>query len=211
MHLNGKHVIVTGASSGIGRALAVELAQRGAVVTAAARRAERLEELAREVADRLPGAPPITPAACDVTDTGQVSWLVGSAVERQGPIDVLINNAGICVYGDVESTTAADFESVMSVNFLGCVRLMLEVLPFMKSRESGLIVNVASVAAFHGVPYLSTYCASKAALVAASQSIRAELDGSGVEVMIVWVPTRPRRTSPGRSCARSKAAPATSS
>jgi len=90
------------------------------------------------------------------------------------------------VYGDAARTSLQDYRDVMSVNFLGALHCMREAIPSMLRRESGLIVNVATVAALHGVPYLGAYGASKAALVSLSQSLRAELDGTGVRVMIVY-------------------------
>lgn len=186
MRIEGQRVIVTGASSGIGRALALALARRGAVLTVASRAADRLEETSREIAAACPDAPAPVAVACDVSSPSDVSALIGSVVERLGAVDVLINNAGISVYGRAELTSADDFLALMSVNFFGALNCIREVLPFMKRRESGLIVNIASVAALHGVPYLAAYGASKAALVSASQSLRAELSGSGVRIMIVY-------------------------
>jgi short-subunit dehydrogenase len=186
MRIEGRHVIVTGASSGIGRALSVELAGRGARVTAAARRRDRLDELVREIRERFPSAPAPVAVACDVSRPDDVSSLVGGVVERQGDIDVLVNNAGVSVYGRADLTPLEEFRTVMAVNFLGAVSCIREALPFMLRRQSGLIVNVATTAALHGVPYLGAYGASKAALVSLSQSLRAELDGTGVRVMVVY-------------------------
>jgi short-subunit dehydrogenase len=186
MRIDGTRVIVTGASSGIGRALAISLAQRGAVLTLAARRGDRLEEVAREIAERRPSSPRPVAVPCDVSDAQDVTTLVGGTVERLGSVDVLVNNAGISVFGEEVRTSVDDYRDLMSVNFFGALHSMREVLPFMRRQGSGLIVNVASVAALHGVPYLAAYCASKAALVALSQSLRAELHGSGIRVMIVY-------------------------
>lgn len=186
MRIDRKHVIVTGASSGIGRALAISLAKRGARVTLASRRMERLDAVAREIAERFPAAPPAAAVRCDVSNQADASTLIGGAVERFGGVDVLVNNAGVSVFGEAGRTSLDDYRDVMAVNFFGALHCMREVLPFMLRRESGLIVNVATVAALHGVPYLAAYGASKAALVALSQSLRAELDGTGVSVMIVY-------------------------
>ena len=186
MRIDGTRVIVTGASSGIGRALAIALAESGAVLTLAARRGDRLEEVVREIAERAPSSPPAVAVPCDVSNAADVAVLVGGTVERLGGVDVLVNNAGISVFGEEARTSVDDYRDLMSVNFFGALHLLREVLPFMRRQGSGLIVNVASVAALYGVPYLAAYCASKAALVALSQSLRAELSGSGVRVMIVY-------------------------
>jgi short-subunit dehydrogenase len=186
VRIDGTRVIVTGASSGIGRALTIALAERGAVLTLAARRSDRLEEVVREVGERFPSSPSPVAVRCDVSNAADVTALVGGAVERLGTVDVLINNAGISVFGEEARTSIDDYRNLMTVNFFGAVHSMREVLPFMRRQGSGLIVNVASVAALYGVPYLAAYCASKAALVVLSQSLRAELHRSGVRVMLVY-------------------------
>jgi len=186
MRISGKRVIVTGASSGVGRALAVSLAGRGAVLTIAARRYDKLEEVSREIAAQFPDTPDPVAVRCDVTIAGDVSTLIGGAVERLGSVDMLINNAGISVYGETRLTRPEDFRRVMSVNFFGAVQCMLEVLPFMRRQDSGLIVNIASVAGLHGIPFLGAYSASKAALIATSQSLRTELADTGIRIMIVY-------------------------
>ena len=186
MRMERKHVVVTGASSGIGRALALALAEKGAALTIAARREERLAEVVGEIETRFPEAPPAFAVRCDVSDEQQVRWLIGGAIERAGAVDILINNAGISVFGEAARTSLDDVRDVMSVNFYGALYCMREVLPFMMARESGLIVNVSTVAALHGVPYLAAYGASKAALGAFSESLRAELHETGVRVMLVY-------------------------
>jgi len=186
MIIEGKRAIVTGASSGIGRAVALELARHGAVLTLAGRRHDRLEAVAREAAQLFPSSPVPVVAPCDVTDAGQVRALIGGAIERFGDVDILLNNAGVSVFGLAERTTPRDYQDVMAVNFYGALATMREVLPFMLRRGSGLIVNVATAAALYGVPYLAAYGASKAALVAMSQSYRAELAGTGIGVMLVY-------------------------
>ncbi|MFH1690854.1 MAG: SDR family NAD(P)-dependent oxidoreductase [Candidatus Eisenbacteria bacterium] len=186
MKLDGKRVLLTGASSGIGLALARALAARGAILAISSRSHERLEQVSEELASAVPGIKKPLPVACDVSDEGSVTNLIGTCIETLGTIDVLINNAGICVYGSVEKTPLANLQALLDVNFMGPVQAMLEVLPFMKRQGHGLIVNVSSVAALRGVPYLGAYGASKAALVTLSQSMRAELAGSGVRVMLVY-------------------------
>ena len=186
MRIRGSTAIVTGASSGIGRAIALELASRGATVALAARRRGRLEEVAREIGSRFPDAPSPSSVVCDVTDRRQVEALVGSTVERHGDIDVLVNNAGVSVFGDTLLGGIEDYERTMAVNFLGAVHCIEETLPFMLRRESGHIVNISSVAGLHGVPYLAAYSASKAALGSYSETLRSELADRGVRVMVVY-------------------------
>ena len=186
MKLDGKRVLLTGASSGIGLELARVLVARDAVLAISSRSSERLEQLSEELASAAPGIRKPLPVACDVSDGESVRNLIGACVESLGTVDVLINNAGICVYGSVEKTPVTNYRALLDVNFLGPVQAMLEVLPFMKRQGHGLIVNILSVSAIHGVPYLGAYSASKAALGALSQSMRAELAGSGVRVMLVY-------------------------
>jgi short-subunit dehydrogenase len=186
MKLDGKRVLLTGASSGIGLELARVLAARGAILAISSRSRERMEQVSEEIASAVPGIKKPLPVACDVADGASVRNLIGTCVETMGTVDVLINNAGICVYGSVEKTPIVNFQTLLDVNFLGPVQAMLEVLPFMKRQGHGLLVNISSVASIHGVPYLGAYGASKAALVALSQSMRAELAGSGVSVMLVY-------------------------
>jgi len=111
---------------------------------------------------------------------------VSACRDRLGGLDALVNNAGISVYGSAERTSAEHFRSVMEVNFFGAVHCMLEVLPLLREAGEGLVVNVASVAGMHGIPYLGAYGASKAALAALSQSLRAELACSGVSILVVY-------------------------
>jgi short-subunit dehydrogenase len=133
----------------------------------------------------------------DVSDIAQVRAMRSLLARHFGSIDILVNNAGISAFGDAGRTSLEDYHDIMAVNFFGALHCMRETLPFMLRRESGLIVNVATVAALHGVPYLAAYGASKAALVSLSESLRAELHGTGVGVMIVY-PT-PRRRSAART------------
>jgi short-subunit dehydrogenase len=103
-----------------------------------------------------------------------------------GRIDILVNNAGIGVYGRTEKMSISDYRRILDVNFFGAVRCIHEVIPHMAHRGQGQIVNIASVAAKHGVPYLGAYGAGKAALAALSQSLRAELSESGISVTVVY-------------------------
>jgi len=182
----GSRVLITGASSGIGRATTFKLAKRGAVLALTARRLKTLRKVSDEIKDAFPEIKAPLSIPCDISNRGDVGRLVKKCMDYLGGIDILINNAGIGVYGNAEMTTLEDFRSVMEVNFFGSVNCILEVLPSMKKMGKGLVINIASVAALHGVPYLGAYSASKAALVALIQSLRAELAKSGISMMIVY-------------------------
>jgi short-subunit dehydrogenase len=184
--IRGKRVLITGASSGIGKALAFALAKKGAVLALSARRANRLEQVASDIYTAFSHLPKPLVLPCDVAIKENVLRLFETSIEQLGEIDILVNNAGIGVYGDAAKTSISDFRTILDVNFFGAVHCILEVLPHMKRREEGHIVNIASVAAKHGVPYLGAYGAGKAALAALSQSLRAELSGSGISVVVVY-------------------------
>ena len=186
MKIRGARVLVTGASSGIGRAASLALAGKGARLVITSRRADTLRKVADEIDRAFPNTPAPIVVPCDVADMEAVHRLIEDCVGQLGSIDVLINNAGIGVYGEVEKTSPEDFRSVMNVNFFGAVNCMLEVLPIMRDAGQGRIVNVASVAAIHGVPFLGAYCATKSALVSVSQSLRAEIAGSGIRITLIY-------------------------
>jgi short-subunit dehydrogenase len=186
MRIEGQKVLITGASSGIGLALAAALAWKGAVLALTARRIDSLSEAAKGITSSFPNIPAPLTISCDVVDSESVSNLINQSVHHLGGIDILINNAGISVYGNTEMTSLVDFRSVMDVNYFGALHCMLEAIPHMKRAGKGLIVNIASIAAKYGVPYLGAYCASKAALVSLSQSLGAELSRDGISVMNVF-------------------------
>jgi short-subunit dehydrogenase len=185
MRLDEASVLVTGASSGIGAALARILAARGARLTLTARREVRLQRLAMQITRRHPGASPrIVPG--DVADPGHARRLVDAAVGAWGGLHVLINNAGISAYGRSDSLSLDDVRRILEVNFLAPVRITGEALSHFRERGRGTVVNMASLAALYGVPYLGAYGASKAALAAFSQSLRAEVHGTGIRVLVAY-------------------------
>lgn len=184
--IQGKRVLITGASSGIGKALAFAMAKRGAVLALAARRAPNLERVSADINTAFPRLPKPLVVPCDITIIEDVSRLIETSIEQMGGVDIFVNNAGIGVYGSTENMSIEDFVSILEVNFFGAVRCILEVLPHMMERREGLIVNIASVAGKYGVPYLSAYGAGKAALAALSQSLRAELSPRGISVVVVY-------------------------
>jgi short-subunit dehydrogenase len=180
--LRDKVVIVTGASSGIGRATAEAFAAEGARVALAARRGGELEQLAAGLAAR--GAEAL-PVAVDVTRDADLERLVAEARRAFGRIDVLVNNAGVAKGGRLHELDAASLHATLNVNLHGTFRLTQLVLPHLIEQGSGHIVNVSSVAAYARLPSLSVYTATKAAIVAFSSALRRELAGTGVHVSAV--------------------------
>lgn len=186
IRLAGKRVLITGASSGLGRALAVEFASRGCSLTLAARRRPLLEKTARDVVLMSPDLPRPLVVPCDITDDAQVKRLFRLQATERGGLEVLVNNAGCGVYGPAEETPLEDFRAVLEVNFFGAVRCLQEAIPILKWSGGGIILNIASAAAKYGVPFLGAYGASKAALAVFAQSLRSELHGTGITVTTVF-------------------------
>jgi len=174
------HVVITGASSGIGQALAEAYLADGARVTLVARREDRLRAIAATAPDRS------HVVRADLSDPAQVAtWLPG-AEAALGPVDVLVNNAGVQIVARTETVDWRDAEELLRVDLLSALQLTHAVLPGMLSRRSGTIVDVASVAAIAPTPSMYFYNAAKAGLAAASESLRGELRGSGVHVLTVY-------------------------
>ena len=181
--LQGKVVFITGGSRGLGLAMAEEFARTGAQVAICARDAEELER-ARQTIEREAGGTVVT-FACDVSDREQVERTVQKVQNHFGSIDVLVNNAGIIAVGPIENQTVNDFEEAMNVNFWSQVYSSLAVLPDMRSRGEGRIVNITSIAGKVSVPHLLPYSCSKFAAVAFSEGLRAELGKTDVKVVTV--------------------------
>jgi short-subunit dehydrogenase len=180
--MKGRRIILTGASEGIGRALALELAARGARVALAARDRERLDSLAQEC--RVRGGEALA-VPTDVTSQQDLEWLVAETVKSFGGIDVVIHNAGINMWSRFDALEDLSiFERLMEVNYHAPVRLTSLALPHLK-QSRGLIVAVASLAGMTGVPERSAYAGSKHAMVGFFDSLRIELAGSGVDVCVV--------------------------
>jgi short-subunit dehydrogenase len=182
-------VIVTGASSGIGKALSLRLASEGACLSLAARNAERLEKLAQQCHE-LGGQ--AIPAPTDVADQQQCHRLIEATVQQFGRIDMLVNNAGFTLVGKFEQLPDLDlFQQVMAVNFNGVVQCTYYALPYLKETR-GRIVNVASLGGKLAIPYNTSYIASKFAVSGFSDSLRMELRKEGVSVTVIfpyWVVT----------------------
>ena len=176
------HVLLTGASSGIGESLARELARRNHRVTLVARRQAELERVAASCAagDR------VRALAGDVGDLEGLAGLVQRAEAGLGPIEALVNNAGIERVARFADVTSEDGEQLMRVNLHAPLRLIRLVLPGMTARGAGTIVNVTSVAGLVPLPYATYYSASKAALSSASEHLRLELAAQKVRVLTVY-------------------------
>jgi short-subunit dehydrogenase len=171
------HVLITGASSGIGRALALEFARQGYPVGLVARRTEALESLAQEV--RSAGGTAEL-AAADVGSEPALTAAVASLEAAQGPVEILVANAGISRKVTAAQLNLADLALVMEVNYLGAVRAAAAVLPGMLERGRGQLVVVSSVAAFRGLPGSGAYSASKAAISNFWEALRGELREVGI-------------------------------
>ena len=185
----GKVVIVTGASSGIGRETALAFAEAGANVVMAARR----EGTLRKVCDEHPALRDrLLPVPADITRDDDVERLVRTTLDRFGRIDILVNNAGVGLRALAAQAREEDARQLMEVNLYGASRCIKAVLPQMKCQQPladglrGQIVNVGSVLSVIATPRNSIYCASKFALRALSDSLRMELHGTGVEVISVY-------------------------
>jgi len=178
MSLQNKIVVITGASSGIGRATAVEFARRGANVVLAARRGELLEEAA--VLCRNHGVQ-CTTFVADVSDREDCVRLI----EAAGRIDILVNNAGFAVFDFFAEARPEDLRQMMETNYLGAVWCTQAALPGMLARGEGVIVNVASIAGLMGYARMGGYCATKFAMVGFSEALRDEVIDRGVRVAMV--------------------------
>ncbi|MFC1928298.1 SDR family NAD(P)-dependent oxidoreductase [Chloroflexota bacterium] len=177
-----KVVLVTGASSGIGREVALQFGRKGARVALVARRRDRLDEVAEQVRF-LGGEPLVLPT--DISVREQMEAAVHAVEECWGRMDVLVNNAGYGVYGTVEECEPEDFERQIAVNYLGAVYATKAALPLMRRQRSGTIINVSSISGSTTSPFDSSYCASKSALNAFTSVLRMELAGSGISVSLI--------------------------
>jgi short-subunit dehydrogenase len=177
---HGKRVLITGASSGVGAALARALAAEGAIVGLVARREGRLAEVLAGCRETSPDSRMwVADLADDAGELGLQVW------EALGGIDVLVNNAAVPKRRAVTALTPAEVEAVMRVNFFAPMRLTLAVLPRMLERGGGMIVNVSSVGGRLGIIHESAYCASKFALCGWSESLAVDLHDSGISVKLI--------------------------
>lgn len=181
LRLAGRTALVTGGSRGLGLGLAHELLLAGMQVAFCARDGGEVQRAARQLQRR--GR--VHGAVCDVTDADAVKALIADVERRLGPIDVLVNNAGQMLVGPLEHMRREDFDAAMAVHFRGPLHATLALLPGMRRRRRGHIVNIASIGGVVAVPHMAPYVASKFALVGLSRALREELAGSGVRVTTV--------------------------
>jgi 3-oxoacyl-[acyl-carrier protein] reductase len=180
--VRGLHAVVTGASSGIGRLIALRLAREGARVGLVARRADALDALAGAI--RADGGDALV-LPCDVAERAQVESAADRALAHFGPVDLLVNNAGYGRHQRFLDWDVDDIERITRVNYLGSVYWTKRLLPAMVARRQGWIVFLASVAGRIGVPDESAYAASKFAMVGLAEALTSEVEDAGVHVLTV--------------------------
>jgi len=181
-NIEGKVVVITGASSGLGEATARHLSEKGAKVAVAARRTERIESLADEINDNGGEALAVT---TDVTEREQVDELVDKATDEFGRIDVMLNNAGLMPFAPLERRKIDEWEQMIDVNVKGVLYGIAAALPYMKEQESGHIINVSSVAGHKVMPNGTVYCATKHAVRAISEGLRQEVKPYNIRSTII--------------------------
>ena len=180
--LAGKVAFVTGASSGIGDATAVALADEGARVAVLARRSDRLEQIVKRIKDAGGEAVPLV---ADVTNEAQLRAAIRQAKEALGRIDIMVNNAGVMLLGNIEGADTREWRQMLDINVLAIMLACHEVLPIMKAQGGGHIVNISSVAGRQVKAGYSGYNASKWALGAFSESLRQEVTRQHIRVTVI--------------------------
>ncbi len=178
----GKVVLITGGSRGLGLVMAREFALEGAKLAICARDAEELKRAKSDLENR--GAE-VLDVVCDVRNQNEVDRMIDKVCSHYGQIDVLINNAGVIQVGPLEVQTKKDFEDAMNVHFWGPYYTMSAVIPKMRERGEGKIVNISSIGGKMNVPHLAPYCASKFALVGLSGAMRVELAKDNINVTTI--------------------------
>jgi NAD(P)-dependent dehydrogenase (short-subunit alcohol dehydrogenase family) len=178
---SGRVVVITGGSRGLGLVIARRLAAAGARLCLLARDGAELERAAQH----FPPGVDVMTLRCDIRRRADVRAAIDTVLERWHVIDILINNAGVIQVGPLEHMTEQDFENAMATHFWGPLHLMFEIVPSMRQRGFGRIVNITSIGGRIAVPHLAPYCASKFALVGLSDAVRTELEPYGIRVTTV--------------------------
>jgi NAD(P)-dependent dehydrogenase (short-subunit alcohol dehydrogenase family) len=185
--VRGRVVMVTGASSGIGRSAALKIADAGGIVLLVARTAEKLEETRAQIES---GGGTAYVHACDLSDIDDIDRMADEVLARHGHVDILVNNAGRSIRRSIALSYDRfhDFERTMQLNYFGAVKLILKLLPVMRERRSGQIVNISSIGVQTNTPRFSAYVASKAALDAFSRCVASEILDEGVAITTIHMP-----------------------
>ena len=183
----GRNIMITGASSGIGKSAALELGEAGGTMLLVARRADQLQEVADEIQDRGGLA---YVHRCDLTDMDDIDRMAAEVLEQHETVHVLVNNAGKSIRRSVDRAYERfhDYQRTMQLNYFAPVKLILDLLPTMRERQSGHIVNISTIGLQMNTPRFSAYVASKAALDAFSRSIGPEIIDDGVHITTVYMP-----------------------
>ncbi len=172
--MNKKVVLITGGSSGIGKAIGIFLKAQGCIVYGTSRNPDKLSDFDSFNLVKL-----------DVVDEKSIETAVEEILSKEGRLDVLINNAGVGITGAVEETSSIEALNAFDTNFFGPLNVMKVVLPVMRNQKNGLIINVTSIAGYMGLPYRGIYCATKGALAIMTEAVRMETKDFGVKVCTV--------------------------
>jgi short-subunit dehydrogenase len=185
--VSDKVILITGGSSGIGKSAALELGKAGGTILLVSRSKDKLDEVRRQI-ELVGGEAHVHP--CNLTDTDDLDRMAAEVLEQHGRVDILVNNAGKSIRRSVSNAYDRfhDYQRTMQLNYFGPVKLILDLLPGMRERGSGHIVNVSTIGLQTNTPRFSAYLASKAALDAFSRSIAPEIIDDGVHVTTVYMP-----------------------
>jgi len=182
LQLNGKRALVTGASRGIGRAIAETFAEEGAALAICARGAETLDKVAADLRER--GAT-VYAEPVDVTDHDALAAFVDRAAQELGGLDVVVNNAGVSAVGTVEETDDEEWARVLDINVVGIARVTAAALPWLRRSEHAAVVNVCSIAALNGLPQRVAYSATKGAVLAMTYAMATDHVREGIRINCV--------------------------
>lgn len=185
--VRNRTVMITGASSGIGKAAALKIGESGGAVLLVARSEDKLSETMAEI-EALGGAASVH--RCDLSDPDDIDRMAKEALEQHGRVDVLVNNAGRSIRRSVSRSYNRfhDYQRTMQLNYFGPVKLILDLLPTMRANKSGHIINISSIGVQTNTPRFAAYLASKAALDTFSRSIGPEIISDGVHITTVYMP-----------------------
>src|SRR5947209_8867488 len=192
--VGGRVVLITGASSGIGKSTALKIGEAGGTVLLVARTEEKLQEVAHQI-EGLDGIAYVHP--CNLSDMDDIDRMANEVLDQHGHVDVLINNAGKSIRRSIERSYDRfhDFQRTMQLNYFGPVKLILDLLPMMRERKSGHIVNISTIGLQVNTPRFAAYVASKAALDAFSRSMAPDVVGDGVHVTTIYMPLVDRKST----------------